>query len=128
MQEGTDPVGQPGNCVDHTLDHAGNPVDQSLDKILPPLERLPRQPGDKPDGGRKSIAHNRIQAGKGGADPGNHPLEGGHRRFTQRGRDIHHRGLDAIPDRRGRLLHGRPDLRGELGQGRKHRFHALLQS
>ena len=97
-------------------------------KVLPPLERLPRQPGNKPDGGRKSIAHNRIQAGKGGADPGDHPLEGGHRRFTQRGRDIHHRGLDAVPDRRRRLLHGGPDLRGELGQRRKHRLHALLQS
>ena len=128
MQKGTDPIGQTGNRVDHTLDHAGNPVDQPLDEILAPLECLPRQTGDKPDSGRKSIAYNRIQPGKGGADPGDHPLEGGHRRFTQCGCDIHHRGLDAVPDRRRRLLHHRPDLRGELGQSRKHRLHALLQS
>ena len=128
MQERTDPVSQTGNCVDHTLDHAGNSVNQPLDKVLPPLERLPRQPGNKPDGGRKSIRNHGIQPGKGRADPGDHPLEGGHRCFTQRGCDIHHRDLDAIPDRRRRLLHSGPDLSGELGQSRKHRLHALLQS
>ena len=104
MQERSDPVSQTGNCVDHTLDHAWKSRDQPLNEIFPPLERLSRQPGDKPDGGRKSIAYNRIQPGKGGANPGNHPLESGHRRFTQGGCDIHHRGLDAVPDRRRRLL------------------------
>ena len=88
MQEGADSVSQTGNRVYHTLDHAGNPVDQPLDEIFPPLERLPRQSGDKPDGGRKSIGDHGIQPGKGRADPGDHPLEGGHRRFTQCGCDI----------------------------------------
>ena len=127
MQERTDPVSQTGNGVDHTLDHAGNPVDQPLDEIFPPLERLPRQPGDKPDGGRKSIGNHGIQTGKGRADPGDHPLEGGNRRFTQRRGDIYHRGFDSVPDRRRRLLHGGPNLRCKLGQSRKYSFHALLQ-
>lgn len=128
MQERANPVSQTGNRVDHTLDHAGNPVDQPLDEIFPPLERLSRQTGNKPDGGRKSIGDHGIQPGKGGADPRNHPLESGHRRLTQGRSDIHHRGLDAVPGRRRRLLHSGPDLRDELGQRRKHSLHALLQS
>ena len=47
--------------------------------------------------------------------PENHPLEGGHRRLTQCGCNIHHCGLDAVPNRKRRPAHGGPDLRGELG-------------
>ena len=114
VQERADPVSQTGNCVDHTLDHAGNSVDQPLDEILAPLKRLPRQPSDKPDSGRKSIGDHRIQPEKGRADPRNHPLEGGHRRFTQCGCDIHRRGIDGVPDRRRRLLHSGPDPGGGI--------------
>lgn len=64
MQEGADPVSQTGNRVDHTLDHAGNPVDQPLDEIFAPLKRLPRQSGNKPDGRRESIGNHGIQPGK----------------------------------------------------------------
>ena len=44
MQERADPLRQPGNCIDHTLDHAGNPVDQPLDKILPHWNACPGSP------------------------------------------------------------------------------------
>ena len=44
MQEGADTVSQTGNRVDHNTRSRVNPVNQPLDKIFPPLERLSGSP------------------------------------------------------------------------------------
>ena len=81
MEEGRDPAGNAGYCVNHRLHHALDAVDQSLDEILAPLEGFPRQACDKGYRAGKAVLDNRCQPGKGGTDAGNQIFKGIYRRI-----------------------------------------------